>query len=99
MAKKIVNSKLLKSKPITSENKLSAFNNHANKLVAARNKKAEKVDQTKKRLIDNKRSNQMIKISKKATKFSLLEDGAETGMGGMTHKGKKIEDIKEFNDV
>jgi hypothetical protein len=45
---------------------------------------------TQKRLIESKRNNKMIKISKKAKKFGLLDDDENLHEGGLTHKGMPI---------
>jgi hypothetical protein len=43
----------------------------------------------------------MIKISKKAKKFALLdeEDQEAAKMLSLTHKGVNVKDLKQFNDV
>lgn len=45
----------------------------------------------------------MIKISKKAKKFALLDQEDEYGQHGLgnslTHKGINIRDMKDFDDV
>lgn len=40
----------------------------------------------------------MLKVSKRASKFALLEEN-EQAPHGLTHKGKKINELEEFNDV
>jgi nucleolar protein 14 len=40
----------------------------------------------------------MLKVSKRASKFALLEDN-EQAPHGLTHRGQKINDLQEFNDV
>lgn len=39
----------------------------------------------------------MIKVSKRTSKFALIDDEPLTK--GLTHKGKNINDLKEFNDM
>jgi hypothetical protein len=45
----------------------------------------------------------MIKVSKKAKKFALLDedDPSANGMAGLglTHRGVNLRDLKEFDDV
>jgi hypothetical protein len=44
----------------------------------------------------------MIKISKKAKRFSLLDQDDENGQAlgqSLTHKGIKIRELKDFDDV
>jgi hypothetical protein len=48
--------------------------------------------------MENKKVNKMIKVSKKTSKFSLLEDN-NAPTTGLTHKGKNIHELKEFNDM
>lgn len=74
MGKKIKNQKLMVPKNAPKENKLSAFNSFANNLTAARKKKTEKIGDTKKRLMEAKKTNKMFKVSKRTTKFALLDD-------------------------
>lgn len=38
----------------------------------------------------------MLKVSKRTSKFALLEDQPAQGL---THRGQKITDLKEFNDI
>jgi nucleolar protein 14 len=38
----------------------------------------------------------MLKVSKRTSKFALLEDQPAHGL---THRGQKITDLKEFNDI
>lgn len=40
----------------------------------------------------------MIKVSKRTSKFSLLED-QENVPKGLTHRGKNINELKQFNDM
>jgi hypothetical protein len=72
MGKKIFNPKLLKSKPENAIAKASPFNNYANRLVQAKKKKAEKMGDTKKRLMEAKKNNKIVKVSKKTNKYALL---------------------------
>ncbi len=45
----------------------------------------------------------MIKISKKAKKFALLDEDNPNGNGaeglGLTHRGINVKDLKQFDDV
>jgi hypothetical protein len=52
-------------------------------------------------LLESKKNNKMIKISKKAKKFALLdeEDQEAAKMLSLTHKGVNVKDLKQFNDV
>ena len=95
MGKKITNHKLLKKSQPTSL--LSAFNQHANKMANSNRKKIEKVDVTKQRLMENKKNNRMVKVSKRTSKFALIDD--EQPIHGLTHKGTKINELKHFNDM
>lgn len=74
MGKKIYNPKLQKQ-GAGKDSMMSAFNQYANKLSAAKQKKIEKVGDTKQRLLEKKKSNKMMKVSKRTAKFALLEDG------------------------
>ncbi len=75
MGKKVTNPKLLKTSPTQPINKLSAFNRYANRLSEAHKKKVEKMGDTKKRVMEAKKSNKMVKVSKRTSKFALLEEG------------------------
>jgi hypothetical protein len=97
MGKKVNNPKLLKSKGGNSESMLSVFNRFANKVTDSHRKKIEKVGDTKQRLVDNKKQNRMVKVSKRTSKFALMEDDQPTH--GLTHKGTNISDLKHFNDM
>ncbi len=48
--------------------------------------------------MEAKKNNKIVKVSKKTSKYALLEDN-ENQAYGLTHKGKKIDEIKEFNDM
>ena len=74
----------------------SAFNAFANKIAQAKRKKIEKVGDTKQRLMQAKRTNKLLKVSKRTSKFALLQDQPAQGL---THRGQKISDLKEFNDI
>jgi|JI6StandDraft_1071083.scaffolds.fasta_scaffold709268_1 hypothetical protein len=39
----------------------------------------------------------MLKVSKRTSKFALIDDEPLTQ--GMTHKGKNINELQEFNDM
>lgn len=96
MGKKVKNAKLLKggqSKPTM----LSMFNQYANKLADSHKKKIQKVGDTKQRLIDSKKRNRMVKVSKRTSKFALIDD--EQPVHGLTHRGTKINQLSRFNDM
>ena len=57
------------------------------------------MNDTQKRLSESKNNNKMIKVSKKAKKFALLDDDEEGDMLGLTHRGKGIKDLKQFDDM
>lgn len=40
----------------------------------------------------------MVKVSKRNSKFALLDDG-DAVPTGLTHKGVNIGELKEFNDI
>jgi nucleolar protein 14 len=46
--------------------------------------------------MEAKRTNKLLKVSKRTSKFALLEDQPAQGL---THRGQKISDLKEFNDI
>lgn len=94
MGRKITNPKLLKKQETGSM--ASAFQAYASKLAQAKRRKIEKVGDTKQRLMEAKRTNKMLKVSKRTSKFALLE---EQPAQGLTHRGQKITDLKEFNDI
>jgi nitrate/nitrite-specific signal transduction histidine kinase len=94
MGRKISNPKLLKK--TEGGSMASAFNQFADRLAQAKRKKIEKVGDTKQRLMEAKRTNKMLKVSKRTSKFALLEDQPAHGL---THRGQKITDLKEFNDI
>lgn len=94
MGRKVKNPKLLKKEGSVSM--ASAFNAFANKIAQAKRKKIEKVGDTKQRLMEAKRTNKLLKVSKRTSKFALLEDQPAQGL---THRGQKISDLKEFNDI
>ncbi len=74
MAKKDKNLKLNRVK---KEPTISKFNQYASKLMKSREKKIQKADVTSKKIREAKRENKMVRVaagSKKATKFSLLDD-------------------------
>ncbi len=75
---------------------MSVFNQHANKVTAAKHKKIEKVGDTKQRMLETKKSSKLMKVSKRNSRFALLEDGE---VGGLTHKGRKVGEMEEFNDM
>lgn len=77
---------------------ISAFNRFANKVTESKRKKIEKVGDTKQRLLEAKKTNKMVKVSKRNSKFALLDDGQNVPTG-LTHKGVNIGELKEFNDV
>ena len=52
----------------------SAFNQHAERLANSHKKKIEKLGDTKQRLMDNKKRNRMVKVSKRTSKFALIDD-------------------------
>lgn len=54
---------------------ISAFNKFANKVTDSKKKKIEKVGDTKQRLLEAKKTNKMLKVSKRNSKFALLDDG------------------------
>ena len=90
MGKKIKNVKLLKTAPTTGGQN-SAFNNFATKIQQAKEKKIEKMSQTKDRVISQKRENKLIRMpgnSKKMKKFALMDDEGDLNPRGLTHKGK-----------
>ena len=97
MGKKIKNPKLLKQGLPNNESMLSLFNKHANKVAHSHQKKIEKMGDTKQRLMEAKKTNKMVKVSKRTSKFALIEDGPLEQ--GLTHRGKAINDLKEFNDM
>lgn len=72
MGKKIKNPKLLKQNQNNTNSMISAFNQYANKIADAKRKKIEKVGDTKQRLMEAKKSNKMLKVSKRTSKFALL---------------------------
>ena len=54
--------------------------------------------------MESKKNNKMIKISKKAKKFALLDEQNEHDdevmkKMSLTHKGISIKDMKRFDDV
>ena len=98
MGKTITNKKLNGQARPKNESILSVFNKYANKVTEAHKKKIEKVGDTKQRLLEAKKNNRMVKVSKRTSKFALLEDNTQP-LSGLTHKGKNIKDIKEFNDM
>lgn len=55
------------------------------------------------RLLESKKNNKMIKVTKKAKKFALLDEDNPDAQGAtslsLTHRGIKIRDLKEFDDV
>jgi len=53
---------------------LSVFNRFANKVTEAKKKKIEKVSDTKQRLMEAKKTNKMLKVSKRTSKFALIDD-------------------------
>ncbi len=53
---------------------LSTFNKFANKITQSKRKKIEKVGDTKSRLMEAKKANKMLKVSKRTTKFALTDD-------------------------
>jgi hypothetical protein len=75
----------------------------ANRLADSKKKKIEKLTDTQKRLLESKKNNKMIKVSKKAKKFALLDEDDPSGQGaqglGLTHRGINVRDLKEFDDV
>ena len=91
MGKKINNPKLMKNKQ-GSDSMLSAFNSYANKISDAKRKKIERVGDTKQRLMQAKKSNKMMKVSKRTSKFALIEENEQVPQG-LTHRGKKINDL------
>ena len=103
MAKKIKNPKLMKSDAKVKKNpEKNAFNNFAKQVQVAKQKKIEKMGDTKQRLITNKRNNKILKLgslkdSKKLNRFALLDE--EQQEGGLTHKGQLLKDVKHFNDM
>ena len=101
MGKKIKNAKLLKQAP-KPNTPVSAFNSFATKVQRAKEKKIEKLSQTKDRLINQKRNNKVVRMpgnSKKVKKFALLDNDEDQPGGGLTHKGKSFGEIKHFNDM
>ena len=101
MGKKIKNSKLLKKDPNSGPQK-STFNNFATKIQHAKEKKIEKMSQTKDRVINQKRENKLVRMpgnSKKVKKFALLDEEDNAGPQGLTHKGKDVKNMKHFNDM
>ena len=77
---------------------LSVFNQHADRVTAAKRKKIEKVGDTKQRVLEAKKASKMVKVSKRNSRFALLEDGEEGGRG-LTHRGKRVSELEEFNDM
>ncbi len=77
---------------------LSVFNRFANKVTEAKKKKIEKVSDTKQRLMEAKKTNKMVKVSKRTSKFALIDDNQNLP-SGLTHRGKNIGDLDEFNDM
>lgn len=45
---------------------------------------------TQKRLLDSKRNNKMLKVSKKNKRFGLLDDEDNIHDAGLTHKGMPL---------
>lgn len=95
MGKKVKNAKLLKGEP--KQSMASMFNQYADRLAKSHSKKIEKVGDTKQRLMDNKKRNRMVKVSKRTSKFALMDQ--EGPAHGLTHKGTKINQLKQFNDM
>ena len=92
MGKKVTSSKLTKPQAARNESMLSVFNRFANQLTESKKRKIEKLGDTKQRLMEAKKSNKFVKVSKKTTKFALIEDGQ--GLPEvMTHRGKNIGDL------
>lgn len=75
MGKKINNAKLMKRQGGPQETMLSAFNKFANKVTESRHKRIEKIGDTKQRLMEAKKTNKMVKVSKRTSKFALLDEG------------------------
>lgn len=48
--------------------------------------------------MEAKKSNKMLKVSKRTSKFALIDDN-EALPKGLTHRGKNIGDLDEFNDM
>ena len=71
MGKKVKNAKLLKGEP--KQSMASMFNQYADRLAKSHSKKIEKVGDTKQRLMDNKKRNRMVKVSKRTSKFALMD--------------------------
>lgn len=92
MGKKVKNPKLIKQQGGNKESVLSVFNRFANRVAESHKKKIEKVGDTKQRLMEAKKTNKMIKVSKRTSKFALIDDEPLTG--GLTHKGKSINELK-----
>jgi hypothetical protein len=96
MGRKITNKKLQKPLIGRGETVLSVFNRFANKITESHKKKIEKKGDTKQRVMEAKKNNRLLKMSHKKNKFALLDDGP---LQGLTHRGKNINEINEFNDV
>jgi len=47
--------------------------------------------------MESKKTNKLVKVSKRTSKFALLDD--EKIPTGLTHRGKNISELKEFNDM
>lgn len=91
MGKKVANAKL-KVPGQNAKTKLSVFNTFANKLSTAHKKHSESLDNTKKRLMESKKTNSMLRLSKRSSRFALLDDNDNAPM--LTHKGKPINELK-----
>ena len=97
MGKKIKNPKLLKNKGQPPQTMVSMFNQYADRMANSHKKKIEKVGDTKQRLMESKKRNRMVKVSKRTSKFALMDDDEPTH--GLTHRGTKINEMTRFNDM
>lgn len=116
MAKKVKNSKLLRqsnnngsinqlpSNQKSGQNK-SVFNSFAEKIHIAKQKRIEKLSDTKNRIMSKKKENKIMRVptqfskGNKFNKFALLDDADQEPTHKLTHKGATLDKVKHFNDM